>query len=86
VLCLSFVFLSFVYSILRVSLDCPFLISPSLFFNLYIVVDLLNSSYHSHFKFKQVEITCTNNEVAVGLLKPSNHSQISKKNCTNTEK
>jgi hypothetical protein len=55
--CFCFVFLSFVYSMLRVSLDCPFLISPSVFFNLYIVVDLLNSSYHFQFKLKKVKKT-----------------------------
>jgi hypothetical protein len=31
-----FVFLRLVYSVLQVSLDCPFVISPSVFYNIYL--------------------------------------------------
>jgi len=36
IMCCDFVFLSLVYPMLPVSLDCPFLIAPSVFSNLYI--------------------------------------------------
>jgi hypothetical protein len=39
-LCFSFVFLRFVYHTLPVSLDCPFLIAPSVFSNVYLSVSL----------------------------------------------
>jgi hypothetical protein len=36
ILCCVFAFLRLVYSMLPVSLDCPFLISPSVFSNVYL--------------------------------------------------
>ena len=36
VLCFCFVFLRYVYPMLAVSLDCPFLIAPSVFSNIYL--------------------------------------------------
>ena len=40
VLCFCFVFLRFVYPVLPVSLDCPYLIAPSVFSNVYLPVSL----------------------------------------------
>jgi hypothetical protein len=37
ILCCVFVFLRLVYPMLLVSLDCPFLIAPSVFSNIYLV-------------------------------------------------
>jgi hypothetical protein len=45
VLCFWFVFLRLVCPILTVSLDCPFLIAPSVFFNVYISPQLRRASY-----------------------------------------
>jgi len=38
ILCCVFVFLRLVYPMLLVSLDCPFLIAPSVFSNVYLVI------------------------------------------------
>ena len=40
VLCFCFVFLRLVYPMLSISLDCPFLIAPSVFSNVYLSVSL----------------------------------------------
>ena len=40
VLCFCFVFLRLVYAMLPVSLDCPFLIGPLVFSNVYLVKKL----------------------------------------------
>ena len=38
IMCCGFVFYRLVYSVLRVSLDCPFLIAPSVFSNVYLQI------------------------------------------------
>jgi hypothetical protein len=41
ILCFCFVFLRLVYPMLSVSLDCPFLIAPSVFSNVYLADNVL---------------------------------------------
>ena len=52
VLCFCLVFLHFVYLMLPVSLDCPFLIAPSVFSNIYLYI----LGIHICFEFNKVAL------------------------------
>ena len=78
VFCFCFVFLRLVYPMLPVSLDCPFLIAPSVFSNVYFTycsephtpwIDFPVIIWGIYFWFHQKRTTCFENSESLNIIK-----------------